>query len=262
MRIIITNQVLEKVMYWVDKASFEVSGFGKIEVTPNGDFRVIEAYLLPQEGGPAHTDIDAEGLGKLMHRTYQHPGHLNWWWHSHVDMQAFWSGQDKETISGLGANGLCVATVFNKRREMKSAHAARYTGPLGETQIFELWDIPTVIEYPVVLDRDAWDAEFKENVREVVRQPFNILGGSQFNEKTWEATQAYYDDMYDYKGEKGVHAYYHEGEIEFYASLVNMTPAAFAAVYNTGDNRAIKKMESKVDAAYSRHQKKLKAGGK
>jgi hypothetical protein len=36
-------------------------------------------------------------------------------------MGVFWSGTDTATIEEIGQNGLCVAVVFNKKKEMKGA---------------------------------------------------------------------------------------------------------------------------------------------
>lgn len=164
MKIVISELAQKKIQHWVDKADFEVSGFGKVEYIPKDEaFLVTDAYLVKQEGGGAHTDIDQTALAQLMFKTKDIPGLLNFWWHSHVNMDVFWSGTDKSTIMELGGQGLCVATVFNKRRQMRSAVCAKMAGIFGEKVLF--WDeITTTIGADSAVPEE-WNKEFDDNVQ-------------------------------------------------------------------------------------------------
>jgi len=159
----IDDDVFKKIMYWIDKSEFEVSGLGKIEFDEKTNTaRVIDAILLPQKNTSTTTDIDGAAVGKAMFLLKDTPGELKWWWHSHVNMDTFWSGTDRNTIMELGSGGWFLATVFNKSRKMLSAYCQ--AKPLRllisgvETSILETVDEDLSKE---------WDNEYDKNVENV-----------------------------------------------------------------------------------------------
>lgn len=158
MKIIINDDVYQKVMYWVHKSDYEVSGLGKVLVE-GGTIRVIEAMLLPQENTAASTDIAPEAVCKAMYDLRNTEGELKWWWHSHVNMNVFWSGTDSETIEAISAGGWFSATVFNKSAERLSAYAQVAPIPLFlnevDTTVFRSLDGALTGE---------WDRAYEENV--------------------------------------------------------------------------------------------------
>lgn len=175
-KILIKEEVYDKVMHWVQSsAPNEVSGFGKVTINDKGEFEINEAYLIEQEVGGAHTDIDAKGLAKLMYESKDEPGQLRWWWHSHANMQVFWSGQDKATIEELGKQGWIIATVFNVKHEYRSA-VCYMTSKTVKTP----WGVSTSegveLEDNVTLEIQStrytaetvaqWDAELAKKVRQ------------------------------------------------------------------------------------------------
>lgn len=118
--VVITELAYKKIMHWVDISPIEVSGLGKV-IFEDNQFIITDAFLVKQKNTESSTEMDGASIAKLMYETKDIPGHLNFWWHSHVNMGAFWSGTDYQTIQDLSANGFLVATVFNKKRDMRSA---------------------------------------------------------------------------------------------------------------------------------------------
>jgi proteasome lid subunit RPN8/RPN11 len=168
--VVISAHIKDKIMHWIRKADNEVSGFGTVEHDEKANtFTIKEVWLLNQEVGAAHTDIDEKSLAKLMYET-RDKGDLRWWWHSHVDMSVFWSPQDRETIKELGANGWIVASVFNTKEEVRSALCYQYDyqssfGKGKETAFHD--EINTTWMMHVDADElAAWDKEFDEKVKE------------------------------------------------------------------------------------------------
>jgi len=167
----IPQDVHDKIIHWVNKSDKEVSGFGKVEIDKKtGVFKIIDAFLLEQEVGSAHTDICSKALSKLMFESKDSKGDLRWWWHSHVNMDVFWSAQDRETILDLGKQGWITASVFNKSEEVRSAVCYKYTysSVFGEGENTQLEDNITTT---IILNRDqkeidSWDKEFTEKVKE------------------------------------------------------------------------------------------------
>lgn len=180
MRICILKEVYQKVMYWVHRADFEVSGMGLVTFDGKDTFTVVDAFLPSQEGGAAHTDIDPAAMGKLMYNVHKsgREGMLNWWWHSHVKMPAFWSGQDKQTIQKFAQNGFCVATVFNQLGESRSAYSAMYENTLGVKQLFESDSIAFEVIDPSYVVNPDWEKEFADNVRERSWKTIGHWGGT------------------------------------------------------------------------------------
>lgn len=170
-KIQIPDRVYNKVIYWVKKSSVEISGFGTVVYFPKeSTFVIQDAILLKQENGAAHTDIDPASLGKAMYELHQRnaPGELKWWWHSHVNMQTFWSGTDENTIKDLGKNGWIIATVFNKREEQRSAFSCTADIPLlGKSDYFADQLSFEKITYEDKTLIKAWDDEFDLNVKEI-----------------------------------------------------------------------------------------------
>jgi len=122
LKVLISPLALTKINYWVQVSTVEISGLGKCKYDANKHAYVVsDAWLLEQENGPTTTDIEATAAAKLLYETRETEGDLNFWWHSHVNMGVYWSGTDTDTIKEFGDNGYCLATVFNKKNEMRSA---------------------------------------------------------------------------------------------------------------------------------------------
>lgn len=156
-----------KIMHWVNSSHLEVGGMGMVHYNKDENyFWIGDGYLLDQEVGAATTDIDAEAVGKLEMQVMGQPGNLNWWWHSHVNMSVFWSGTDRETITKYGRNGFMMATVFNKRNEMRSAICYKAQTDFGESIVF-VDELETIV-YDAVdpVEVEKWTQEFKAKVRE------------------------------------------------------------------------------------------------
>jgi hypothetical protein len=157
----IEHSVYDKIQYWIDKTNIEVSGLGRVVYDAEHHvWRVVSAYLVDQVNSAADTTLDAEAIGRLMFETKDDPGQLNWWWHSHHDMDVFWSSTDIAAIEELGQHGFFTATVFNKRRQ--SLSCAYQNVP------FRMFSNELDFE---VLSRTAnkeWDDEFDEKVKEKV----------------------------------------------------------------------------------------------
>lgn len=185
MNLTYSRKAYDKILYWVDKADFEVSGFGTVTWDEADKcFVVHDAILIKQEGGSAHTDIDPTALSQAMYRARELPGELKLWWHSHVNMQVFWSGQDLSTIKELGAQGWIVASVFNKKEEVRSAFCARVDMPIIGIQAHVVDDIKTMVEGKEV--EDDLDKEYDACVSEKKFSPTLYQGHQTLEGKTWD----------------------------------------------------------------------------
>ena len=166
-KIVIDNEVYRKVMYWVDKSEHEVSGFGSIKWDKEAKvFRVTDAILLDQDNSPTSSEICPHAIGKAMFQMKDDEGALKWWWHSHVNMNVFWSGDDMNCIRGLGQQGWMTATVFNKKREFRSAFYQLTDVMDNKHEVF-VDEIDTSVDYPMDESKIAeWDESYKKHVTE------------------------------------------------------------------------------------------------
>jgi len=184
MKIVYTQEAWQKIMYFVNKCPDEISGFGTVLYDKSSnEFIVTDAYLLEQTGGAAHTDIDGKSLSKMMVARMKEEGSMKLWWHSHVNMAAFWSGQDTSTIKELGTNGWIIATVFNKRREYKSAYCGKVTHESGHTGVDLREDISTELYVSNLVNDAELEAEYKENFKEKVYPKFTANYGYDYDWK-------------------------------------------------------------------------------
>jgi hypothetical protein len=158
----IDEEVYAKVMHWINKAPGEVSGLGKVQLV-DGIFMVTSAILLKQENTSTTTEIDASAIGKAMFLLKDEPGHLNWWWHSHVNMGVFWSGTDIDAIKDIGKNGWCLATVFNKKEDVKSAYYQKGSDFMPEVFADDIETEHTYIATEGEIE--DWNSEYDENVK-------------------------------------------------------------------------------------------------
>ena len=200
LKIVIDQLVYQKVMYWVNKSEYEVSGLGNVVFEPETNtLRVIDAIMLPQKNTGTTTDIEAADVAKAMFKLRNAPGTLRWWWHSHVNMNVFWSDTDISTIKTLGNGGWFCATVFNKRNETKSAFCQKTPVRLLAS------DIPTMLASANKELITQWDDEYNKNVENVQRSFDNEV--EQAVEREWasylkekEERSALWEEITDEKG--------------------------------------------------------------
>ena len=174
LRVEIDDKVYKKVMHWIDKAPGEVSGLGKVvHDAQTNIIRVVDAILLPQKNTGSTTEIEASDVAKAMFLTKDSPGTLRWWWHSHVNMNVFWSGTDVATIKQLGGGGWFLSTVLNKKREMKSAYCqvapVRMIVDDLSTHVMEVLDSNLI---------EKWNQEYEKNCTVVVPSYVNHYGNN------------------------------------------------------------------------------------
>lgn len=104
-------------------------GIGDLDMA-EGVVRIGEILLPSQEVSGASAVADAESLAHIFARLRDsHPTGVVWWVHSHVRMQAFWSGTDHRQLRELAEEaGLVLATVTNHQGESRSACAVIHEG--------------------------------------------------------------------------------------------------------------------------------------
>jgi hypothetical protein len=124
--VIYLEKAFRKITSWVDMCPDEISGYGTVKII-DGAFVVTDAFLLEQEVTGTTTELDAMATAKLMdeidsksEEEKEELGELRLWWHSHVNMDVFWSTTDEEAVETISGNPYFLSSVFNKRGEVKT----------------------------------------------------------------------------------------------------------------------------------------------
>lgn len=198
MTVSIDEPIWQKINYWVQKAHGEVSGLGKIVIT-DGVFRVVEAILVNQENAASSTELDPASVARAMYELRDTPGHLNFWWHSHVNMEVFWSGTDVDTIREIGRHGFVVSTVFNKKREFLSSIYIKAGELLPE--VFMDRVSTTIQSYLPAGTTDAWDKEYDAKCKSYVWKPIKHAWSRDNDDYSDEAYAGYYGGYGSYGAE-------------------------------------------------------------
>lgn len=156
----------KKLMAYVDLCDGEVTGFFDVDyIEDRKAFVMGEVHLIKQEAGAASVEMDEDNILDAMDELIaagvtQMP---RGWWHSHVEMQAFFSGTDNQTIDSDFLNDtFTVSLVVNKRREMKATLVVFEDGP------YNLYEAPLRID-DLKIKLDGELEEIPEALRQEVR---------------------------------------------------------------------------------------------
>lgn len=196
-QLIIPRLVYEKIMHMVQRGNgHECSGLGITRVIGKSIY-VVDAWIVKQENSSATTDLDADAVNKLMFDNRDEEGKLNFWWHSHADMNVFWSATDKDTINKIGGEGMCVAAVFNKKREVRAAVSCQAQLPFMEDKTSIMLDELPISVYDYIDDglKKEWDGEYESNVIEKYPTYPERTYPTLFNDN--ESDPEYWDTWYE-----------------------------------------------------------------
>lgn len=113
--------VFSKMFGWCKAADSEVSGLFLVKKEAQR-FLIYDAFILPQECTSAATELDPQGIAKLMaelHKKKIPLSDLRGWWHTHYNFNCFWSSTDVATAEALCASGKDwgLAIVLNQKNE-------------------------------------------------------------------------------------------------------------------------------------------------
>ena len=125
MKLQITSDAYTKLWYFIRECDQEITGFGKVRRI-HGDEEILEIYdieIFSQEVSGVHATIDDEALAQFITAKVANGEDIaayRVWWHSHVNMEAFFSTIDTGTIDTSTEFPYLISIVGNKRGEFKS----------------------------------------------------------------------------------------------------------------------------------------------
>jgi proteasome lid subunit RPN8/RPN11 len=161
-KVFLELSVREMIDRWVAMASGEISGLGLVEPVPGG-FVVREVFLPEQTCGSVNTVIEEEAVAKLLielDRKGYDTSKLRFWFHSHVNMQTFWSDKDQSTIELLANDDYFVSLVTNKQEE----YLARVD--IYKPAAIHIDDVPVRLQIPDLKLGAICEEAFKQKVKE------------------------------------------------------------------------------------------------
>lgn len=169
------NQTIER---WADIAPGEFQCWGEVAEFSNEageltDLVIEEVFLPRQENSGADSELPDEGFTELMTKIIEEDpekgpdriGRMRAWIHSHAGFGTFFSGRDTATINEFAGYGwpYGVFLVVNKKGE----RTARFDYFGTDDRFWIYWtDIKIRVDWPVLYDKEAADALFKERCSE------------------------------------------------------------------------------------------------
>ena len=120
-RITFPEKTWKKLLAYVEACPMEVGGLGTVERV--GQLLVVkDVFLLEQEVSPVSTVLDQRAVVKFLTDwtvAGNDPSLLRFWWHSHADMNVFWSETDMATIRQFTQGNWLLSLVGNRKRETR-----------------------------------------------------------------------------------------------------------------------------------------------
>lgn len=120
-KVFITAEARKALDTYIDLVDVEVGGLGIVS-RYRSDFLIEEIHLLEQQVSYSSTDLDQRAIALLIQDIVAKggdAGKLRLWWHSHGNMQSYWSAQDENCIAGFGRHGSdwMISVVGNHRMD-------------------------------------------------------------------------------------------------------------------------------------------------
>lgn len=113
-KVLIPPETFERLKLYIELCPWEVSGLGIVEQVGN-DFLIRDIFITRQWNYSAFTEMYPEDLSRLlieMVKEGKDPNQVKLWWHSHAEMDVFWSQIDDYTCRNMGQ--YLISVVGNK----------------------------------------------------------------------------------------------------------------------------------------------------
>lgn len=122
LKIKITEEAYQKLRYFTLECDFEISGLGKV-MELEDVFIIYDIEILKQTVSRAHSSLDINDLAKFLNEKLIKKENIKdykVWWHSHDNMDAYFSPIDDSTIELSTEFLYLISVVMNKREEMQA----------------------------------------------------------------------------------------------------------------------------------------------
>jgi hypothetical protein len=115
-----------KLRIWTELAKGEVSGLGTVEEVRDKR-SILTAYLITdldlikQTSTSVETALDENAVNEYLYKLVtegKDPSKVKLWWHSHGNIDVFWSNTDSENIERLCNSGYFISLLTNKTEKL------------------------------------------------------------------------------------------------------------------------------------------------
>lgn len=155
-RVRILEAAWKRLMAYILACPTEVGGLGAVEER-EGELVVTDVFLIDQVATGDDFELDPGAQAAFINdwiRRGRDVSELKFWWHSHVDMDTFWSVVDENTMRRLAGDAYVVSLVGNRRREHRTCLTVMKPVRIVVDNI--------VIDVIEALDQDLLDAAREE----------------------------------------------------------------------------------------------------
>lgn len=167
-KLILPLEEYRKIMAFTKLAKGEVTGMFEVEYDQDENiFLMKRSYLIKQEAHSAEVEMEGDDLAEF---NYQYLSDNptskilpRGWWHSHANMDVFFSSTDHATLNNFKNNSYIVGLVVNKKRQMKGILKS------FEPFQFEVDDLEVAVQLVHEEIPDELEQEFLEKVDESKR---------------------------------------------------------------------------------------------
>lgn len=260
-KIIFNIQAYNKLCLYVGNTEGEISGLGKIKKITTKDETAIlieDIILLNQVSSWGGTKLDKEAITKFLDDLMKKGEAIaDWklWWHSHGDMDTFWSTTDEDTIESLNTeqteNNWWLSIVANKGGEMKA-----------RIDVFEPFlqtiDIDSFVFFTP--STEALKAKIIKEIEKKVKKP-------SFEEKkeekiegriTSQESKGYW--VKDAKGYFKFIYYEDESDEEFDEEFDKLDDKDYLPRLSKKERKKLKKIQKRLQAEREARQKRIESG--
>jgi len=171
-KVLITSEALEKIYSYAYAVDTEIGGILLVEKT-DGHPIIKDALLFKQRATKGDVELDLTNLSKELSKMKKEDVEkLKGWWHSHNDMDAFWSGTDDECFANLlNLSSVVYGIVINKQGKLKLR--ADFKTELGTLRVDNIKLLPVVnINNKYVLEARA---KVNSKNKSIVKKAYAII---------------------------------------------------------------------------------------
>jgi hypothetical protein len=183
LQLILPIATYQRMMQYVDVADTEITGFADVEYDVDRHALIAgSVYLLEQEATGADCEMSEETISNFTVECVksgmtQLP---RLWWHSHVNMGAFFSGTDDQAMIDLENGSFSVALVLNKKREMLC------TLNIYNPVMIRIDNVPIAIQYTT---DEVPDEIINEVAAKVKTKVYQAPASDYWKDREWDTKQ-------------------------------------------------------------------------
>jgi len=174
-QILITSKAMEKIYSYTNAVDTEIGGILLIDKT-NGKPLIKDALLFKQRATKGDVELDLSNLStELAKMKKEDVELLKGWWHSHNDMDTFWSGTDDDCFSSLlNVSPVVYGIVVNKKGKLLLR--ADFKTEIGVLTVDRIKLSPVVrINNKYVLEAKAKVNASKKSKKGITKKAYAVL---------------------------------------------------------------------------------------